>query len=83
MKITIETITIEGNKRTKTTENVQKDDLRIEILSSFRSLDATYNLLDCVFDYECSQTKYGYKITKTIVQHKETKNTTIQKISYN
>lgn len=83
MKITILTTIIENGTKTQKTENVKNDDLRIEMLANVKSLFSTYAILDCIFDYECSQTKLGYKITKTIVQHKITKHTTIQEISYN
>jgi hypothetical protein len=83
MKIQISTTIIDGSNKTQKTETVQKNDLRIEMLANYKSLSTTYNILDCVFDYECSQTKFGYKITKTIVQHKRTKHTTIQIINYN
>jgi hypothetical protein len=83
MKTTIITTILNGSSKTKTTENVQKDDLRLEMLTNYKSLAQTYSVLDCVFDYECSQTKFGYRITKTIVQHKTTKHTTIQQITYN
>lgn len=83
MKITIITTVYDKGIKTQKTEKVKKDDLRIEMLSRYKSLSNTYNILDCLFDYECSQTKFGYRITKTIVQHKTTKHTTIQNISYN
>lgn len=83
MKITILTTVFDGNTKIQTSENVQKNDLRIEMLANYKSLSTTYNIFDCVFDYECSQTKFGYRITKTIVQHKITKHTTVQQISYN
>lgn len=83
MKIIINTKVISNGEITEKSEKVNKDDLRIEMLSRYKSLSTTYNILDCIFDYECSQTKYGYRITKTIVQHKHTKHTTIQQISYN
>jgi len=83
MKITILTTVFYGGTKTQKTENVQKNDLRIEMLANYKSLRTTYNILDCVFDYECGQTKFGYRITKTIVQHKITKHTTVQQISYN
>jgi hypothetical protein len=83
MKITITTTVFDKGIKTQKTENVQKNDLRIEILSSYKTLSSTYNILDCLFDYECSNTKHGFRITKTIVQHKVTKHTTIQNIFYN
>ena len=83
MKITILTTVFDGSTKIQTSENVQKNDLRIEMLANYKNLSTTYNILDCVFDYECSQTKFGYRITKTIVQHKITKHTTVQQISYN
>lgn len=83
MKITITTTVFDKGKKSQTSENVQKNDLRIEMLANVHSLFNTYKILDCVFDYECSATKFGYRITKTIVQHKITKHTTVQKISYN
>jgi hypothetical protein len=83
MQIIINTTVYDKGVKTVKTENVQKNDLRIELLKNYKSLDTTYNFLDCLFAYECSQTKHGYKITKTIVQHKKTKHTVIQNISYN
>jgi len=83
MKITILTTVYDGANKTQTSENVKKDDLRIEILTNPLNLFNTYRILDCVFDYECSQTKHGYRVTKTTVQHKITKHTTIQQITYN
>jgi hypothetical protein len=83
MQITIITTVYDQGTKTQKTEKVKKDDLRIEILSSYKNLENTYNILDCLFDYECSNTKHGFRITKTIVQHKTTKHTTIQNISYN
>lgn len=83
MKIQIATTIIDGGVKTQKIENVQKNDLRLEMLTNYKSLSTTYDILDCVFDYECSQTKYGYRITKTIVQHKITKHTTIQIINFN
>lgn len=83
MKITILTTVFDGANKTQTSEKVQRDDLRLEMLANVHSLFNTYRILDCVFDYECGQTKFGYRITKTIVQHKITKHTTIQNITYN
>jgi hypothetical protein len=83
MKITITTTVFNQGKKSQISENVQNSDLRIEMLKNVRGLFNTYRILDCVFDYECSTTKFGYRITKTIVQHKITKHTTVQKISYN
>lgn len=83
MKITILTTVFDDTNKIQTSENVQRNDLRLEMLANVHSLFNTYRILDCVFDYECSQTKFGYRITKTIVQHKITKHTTIQNITYN
>jgi hypothetical protein len=83
MKITITTTIFDGINKALKTENVQRNDLRIEMLTNPLSLFNTYRILDCVFDYECSKTKFGYRITKTIVQHKTTRHTTIQQITYN
>ena len=83
MKITILTTVFDGANKTQKTENVQKNDLRIEMLANVKSLFTTWNILDSYFDYECGQTKYGYRVIKTVVQHKTTRHTTIQQIIYN
>jgi hypothetical protein len=85
MKIDITTTTIVNGKKSVTTEkNIDKrNDIRIEMLKDIDGCFTSWQILDYDFDYECRQTKYGYKVVKTIRQHKETKETVITEFNYN
>ena len=85
MKIDIITTTIINGQKTVTTEkNIDKsNDISIEMLKDINGCFKSWQILDYNFDYECKQTKYGYKVVKTIRQHKETKETVITEFNYN
>jgi len=85
MKIDIITTTILNGQKSVTTEkNIDKNnDIRVEMLKDINGCFKSWKILDYNFDYECSQTKYGYKVVKTIRQHKETKETVITEFNYN
>lgn len=82
MKISITTTTILNKNKTVITENVDKTDFRLEMLKNVKSLFNTWRILDYDFDYKCGQTKFGYKVVKTIKQHIETKEIIIQEFQY-
>ena len=84
MKIDIITTTIlNGQKSVKIENNVDKNnDIRVEMLKDINSCFKSWQILDYNFAYECGQTKCGYKIVKTIRQHKETKETVITEFNY-
>jgi len=85
MKIDIITTTILNGKKSIITEkNIDKsNDIRIEMLKNIKGCFKIWLILDYDFDYECNQTKYGYKVVKIIRQHKETKETVITEFNYN
>jgi len=85
MKIDITTTTILNGQKSETTEkNIDKsNDIRIEMLKDINGCFKSWQILDYNFDYKCNQTKYGYKVVKTIRQHKETKETVITEFNYN
>jgi hypothetical protein len=83
MIISITTTTVLNKNKTIVTENVDKTDLRLEMLRDVKSLFNTWRILGYDFNYECSETKFGYKVTKTVKQHKETKELIIQEFKYN
>lgn len=85
MKIDIITTTILNGQKSITTEkNIDKrNDIRVEMLKDIKGCFNAWRILDYYFDYECGQTKYGYKVVKTIRQHKETKETVITEFNYN
>ena len=83
MKITlIKTVILNGTK-TETTEQIKNNDIRLEMLKNIHESAKSWEILDFYFDYECSYTKQGYRVTKTIKQHKKTKKTIIEKFIFN
>lgn len=85
MKIDITTTIIVNGQKTITTEkNVDKsNDIRLEMLKNIKGCFKSWAILDYNFDYKCDHTKQGYKVVKTIRQHKETKETVITEFNYN
>lgn len=83
MTIDIVTTTILNGQKSITTEKTLINDIRLEMLKDIDGCYKSWQILDYVFDYKCSQTKYGYKIVKTIRQHKKTKETVITEFNYN
>lgn len=83
MKTSLITTIIFNGKKTITKENLKNDDIRLEMLKDIKNKYSVYSILDCDFDYRCSHTKYGYKVTKTIIQNRLTKEITIQDFNFN
>ena len=83
MKITlIETVHLNGSK-IQTKEILNNNDLRLEMIKDIKDKFSLWNLLDCNFDYKCENTKFGFKVVQTIVQNRETMETTIKDFHYN
>ena len=85
MKIDITTTTIvNGQKSVIIEKNIDSaNDIRVEMLKDIKGCFKSWQILDYIFDYECGQTKHGYKVVKTMRQHKETKETVITEFDYN
>ena len=84
MKIDIITTTIKNGVTEITTEkNVDKNDLRLEMLKNVKTIHNTWRILDFYFDYSCSQTKFGFKVTETFRLHKNRTEQVTTKFIYN
>lgn len=82
MKVELTTTTIKNGVKSVVKEILKKDDLRLEMLKNIKNLFSVYNILDCDFDYKCSQTKLGFKVTETTTQNRITKEIEIKHFLY-
>ena len=83
MKVELTTTTIKNGVKSVAKEILKKDDLRLEMLKNIHESAKSWEILDFYFDYECSHTKKGYRVTKTIKQHIKTKETIIENFIFN
>jgi hypothetical protein len=82
MKITLTETKILNGVKTITTEKLQKDDIRLELLKS-RNSSNSWGILGYYYSDRCSHTKQGYRVTQVQLYHKQTKETIIQDYEFN
>ena len=82
MKVQLITTVIKNGAKKITKENLKSDDIRLEMLKNIKDKFTVYNILDCNFNYKCSQTKFGFKVTETVIQNRITKEIEIKQFLY-
>lgn len=82
MNVTLITTTYLNGEKTQVKELLKNDDLRLEMIKNIKDAYISWGILDYNFDYKCEQTKYGYKVVKTLRQHKDTRELVIMDFQY-
>jgi hypothetical protein len=82
MKVTLTKTTILNGIKKVETENLKSDDIRLELLRDRNGSQTSWNILGYYYFDKCSQTKYGYRVTETQLQHKKTNEIIINKFLF-
>lgn len=82
MKIEITTVSIVNGIKDIKKEILDKDDIRLDILKKAHTMHETWKFLGFQYDYACSETKYGFRVTKTARYSEELKETVFTYYNY-